>query len=272
VIQRDKFDVPHIWSDTRVGAMFGSGYAQAEDRLFLMDAYRHIGRGEGAPFIGGSGREFDHTVWSLAPYKPGELDKQFEALPTLFGADGTLVQDDIRAYVAGVNAYIGEAKLDPNKMPVEYAAVNHPEGPDPWTPADVMTNGIVIGAILGAGGGSELDNAIVLDGLKKRFGTRKGKKVYADFREEEDPEAPTTSKTRTPWLATPKHAAKGSVAMPDSGSVNKLPIIASQQGGGGSTNSFGLGPVHLASTGLHIPIPDMRAHSNAILVNAKHTV
>jgi hypothetical protein len=31
VIQRDKFGVPHIWSDTRLGAMFGSGYAQAED-------------------------------------------------------------------------------------------------------------------------------------------------------------------------------------------------------------------------------------------------
>jgi acyl-homoserine lactone acylase PvdQ len=271
VIQRDKFDVPHIWSDTRIGAMFGSGYAQAEDRLFLMDAYRHIGRGEGAPFIGGSGREFDHTVWSLAPYKPGELDKQFEALPTLFGADGALVQDDIRAYVAGVNAYIAEAKLDPNKMPVEYAAVNHPQGPDPWTVADVMTNGIVIGAILGAGGGEELDNAIVFGALKKRFGTRKGKKVYSDLREQEDPEAPTTSKTKTPWQATPKRVAKGSVALPDAGSVFKLPIIASQQGGGGSAQTFGLGPVRLGR-GLNIPIPDMRAHSNAILVNRKHTV
>src|SRR5438552_1602313 len=66
VIQRDKFGVAHIWSDARAGAMFGSGYAQAEDRLFLMDVYRHIGLGEGASFIGGSGRTFDHTVWSLA--------------------------------------------------------------------------------------------------------------------------------------------------------------------------------------------------------------
>ena len=263
VIQRDKFGVPHIWSDNRQGALFGSGYVQAEDRLFLMDAYRHIGRGEGAPFIGGSGREFDHTVWALAPYKPGELEKQFDALPTIFGADGALVQDDIKAYVAGVNQYIDEAKLDPNKMPVEYAAVNHPEGPDPWTPADVMTNGIVIGAILGAGGGSELDNALVFEALKKKFGARKGKKVYADFREEEDPEAPTTSKTRTPWLATPKRVAKGSVALPDSGTVFKLPIIASSEGGGSAQSS---------QPGLVVPLPDMRAHSNAILVNRKHTV
>src|SRR3954468_1893310 len=235
VIQRDKFGVPHIWSDTRIGAMFGSGYAQAEDRLFLMDVYRHIGRGQGAAFIGGSGRDFDHQVWALAPYKPGELDAQFNRLPQLFGSDGALVQDDIRAYVDGVNAYINAAKLDPNKMPVEYAAVNHPEGPAPWTIADVMTNGIVIGAILGAGGGGELNNAITLETLKKRFGARKAKKVYADFREQNDPEAPTTSKTRTPWEANPKHVAKGSMALPDAGSTKMLPVIAGSSGGGSSS-------------------------------------
>src|SRR3954447_14297595 len=260
VIQRDKFGVPHIWSDDRIGAMFGSGYAQAEDRLFLMDVYRHIGKGLGASFIGGSGREFDHQVWSLAPYKDGELQQQFDNLPNLFGADGSLVQDDIHAYVNGVNAYIAEAKLDPNKMPVEYAAVNHPEGPAEWTPADVMTNGIVIGAILGAGGGDELPNALAYQAFKKRFGSRKGKKAWADFREEEDPEAPTTSKTRTPWEATPKHVRKGTLAMPDIGSVKQLPIIASQQGGGSSSG-----------TGLAVPFAHVNGVSNALLINAKHT-
>jgi acyl-homoserine lactone acylase PvdQ len=263
VIQRDKFGVPHIWSDTRAGAMFGSGYAQAEDRLFLMDVYRHIGKGQGASFIGGSGRDFDHQVWQLAPYKPGELDQQFARLPQLFGADGTLVQDDIRAYVDGVNAYIDAAKLDPNKMPVEYAAVNHPEGPAPWTISDVMTNGIVIGAILGAGGGGELANALTLEALKKRFGTRGGKKVFADFREQMDPEAPTTSNTRTPWEALPKRVAKGSMAMPDPGTTKMLPVIADSSGGGSpSSGSHGLG----------VPLSGLHGLSNALLISGKHTV
>jgi acyl-homoserine lactone acylase PvdQ len=263
VIQRDKFGVPHVWSPTRAGAMFGSGYAQAEDRLFLMDVYRHIGKGQGASFIGGSGRDFDHQVWQLAPYKPGELDQQFNNLPKLFGADGTLVQDDIRAYVDGVNAYIDQAKLDPNKMPVEYAAVGHPEGPAPWTVADVMTNGIVIGAILGAGGGGELDNALALETLEKRFGRRKATKVYADFREQNDPEAPTTSNTRTPWEATPRHVAKGSMALPDPGSTKRLPVIASSSGGGSSGSS--------GATGLAVPLSGLDGLSNALLVNGKHT-
>src|SRR4051812_26630392 len=263
VIQRDKFGVPHIWSDTRIGAMFGSGYARAGDRLFLMDVYRHIGQGQGAAFIGGSGRDFDHQVWALAPYKPGELDAQFNRLPQLFGSDGTLVQNDIKAYVDGVNEYIDEAKMDPNKMPVEYAAVNHPEGPAPWSVADVMTNGIVIGAILGAGGGGELDNALTLETLKKRFGTRKGKKVFADFREQMDPEAPTTSNKRTPWEATPKHVAKGSMALPDRGTTKMLPVIASSDGGGASSGT---------GTGLNVPLSGLHGLSNALLVNGKHTV
>ena len=37
-----------------------------------------------------------------------------------------------RTYVAGVNTYIGEAKLDITKMPGEYAAIGRPLGPDPW--------------------------------------------------------------------------------------------------------------------------------------------
>jgi acyl-homoserine lactone acylase PvdQ len=263
VIQRDKFGVPHIWSDTRAGAMFGSGYAQAEDRLFLMDVYRHIGKGQGAAFIGGSGREFDHTVWQLAPYKPGEIDQQFDKLPQLFGSDGAIVQDDIRAYVDGVNMYINEAKLDPNKMPVEYAAVNHPEGPAPWVISDVMTNGIVIGAILGAGGGGELNNALTLETLKKRFGTRKARKVFADFRAQMDPEAPTTSNTRTPWEAVPKRVAKGSMAIPDAGTTKMLPVIASSEGGGSTSGGTG--------TGLHIPLSGLHGLSNALLVNGKHT-
>lgn len=39
-IQRDNLGVPHVYGDTRAGAMFGLGYAAAEDRLFFMDVLR----------------------------------------------------------------------------------------------------------------------------------------------------------------------------------------------------------------------------------------
>src|SRR3954452_9610075 len=54
-IVRDKrFGVPHVYGKTRDGAMFGLGYAGAEDRLFFMDVLRHAGRGELSSFAGGS--------------------------------------------------------------------------------------------------------------------------------------------------------------------------------------------------------------------------
>ena len=45
-ITRDKATgVPHIQGTTRSGTEFGAGYAAAQDRLWLMDVMRHVGRG-----------------------------------------------------------------------------------------------------------------------------------------------------------------------------------------------------------------------------------
>ncbi|MDT4936538.1 MAG: hypothetical protein QOG80_209, partial [Pseudonocardiales bacterium] len=49
-IYRDKLDIPHVYGDTDALAAFGAGYAQAEDRLFLMDVLRHYGEGTLAQF------------------------------------------------------------------------------------------------------------------------------------------------------------------------------------------------------------------------------
>ncbi len=51
-IGRDDFGVPHIFGDTRPDVMFGSGYATATDRMFLIDVVRHIGRGRMSDFVG----------------------------------------------------------------------------------------------------------------------------------------------------------------------------------------------------------------------------
>ena len=41
----------------------------------------------------------------------------------LYGADGAQLQDDAQTYIDGINAYIIEARLNPTKMPGEYAAI-----------------------------------------------------------------------------------------------------------------------------------------------------
>ena len=53
-ITRDQQDIPHIYGTTRSGAEYGAGYAAGQDRLWMMDVFRHVGRGELSSFAGGA--------------------------------------------------------------------------------------------------------------------------------------------------------------------------------------------------------------------------
>src|ERR1700724_1326313 len=138
-IQRDgSYGVPHIYGSTRSGVMFGAGYAAAADRLFLIDVLRHTARAELSSFVGGAegNRAMDRTQWMLAPYTEADLQSQLDNAPKLYGAEGEKVVTDLKEFVAGINAYIAEALINPNKMPAEYAALK--QVPTEWKPTDVI--------------------------------------------------------------------------------------------------------------------------------------
>lgn len=81
-IERDSaYGIPHFYGDTRAELEFGIGYANAEDRLFFMDALRHIGRAELTAFGGGASDEpFDQSQWAVARYTEQDLESQFTNL------------------------------------------------------------------------------------------------------------------------------------------------------------------------------------------------
>jgi acyl-homoserine lactone acylase PvdQ len=225
-IQRDQLGVPHVYGSSRSGAMFGLGYVGAEDRLFFMDALRHAGRAQLSSFAGGAegNREMDESVWADTPYTEQDLQRQCEYRPKGFEALTDQLRSDLSNYLAGINEYIAEARLDPSMMPGEYAAINQPQGPDDFTCPDVIATASLIGGIFGKGGGRELDSALVLEQAQKRFGPRAGFRVWHDFRNAEDPEAPTTvHKKRFPYEVPPKHV-RGR-ALPDPGSVDKAHVV-----------------------------------------------
>src|SRR3954447_2631461 len=221
-IVRDNYGVPHIYGSTRDGAEFGIGYATAEDRLFFLDVFRHLGRAQLSSFAGGApaNRLLDEQVWNVAPYTEQDLQKQVDQRPPEYAAEADRLKADLNNYVAGINQYIAEARLDPTKMPAEYAAIEQPQGPADWKGTDVVATADVVGAIFGAGGGREVPSALVLEKAIKRFGKAGGRRVWHDFRSAEDPEAPTTIRKRFPYSATPKHPR--GVALPDPGSVTDL--------------------------------------------------
>jgi acyl-homoserine lactone acylase PvdQ len=253
-IVRDKaFGVPHVYGKTRAGAMFGLGYVGAEDRLFFMDVLRHAGRAQLSSFAGGSNQAMDAEQWAVAPYTEADLDKQAADLPKYLGAQGSQIVADVDQYIAGVNQYIAEAKLDPTKMPGEYAAIGRPQGPDPFKPSDLIATAALVGGIFGKGGGAELQFSQLADALEQRFGRRVGDRVFGDFQSDEDPEAPVTVQhARFPYEVPPRKVAKGSVARPDPGSFKPAQT---------ATSSNPLGSL------LGFPA---RA-SNALLVSAAHS-
>ena len=228
-IVRDKgFGVPHIYGATRAGAMFGAGYAAATDRLFFIDVLRHLGRADLSSFAGGApgNRAMDQEQWSLAPYTEDDLQHQIDQFDDLYGAEGRQLQTDLDNYVAGINQYISEAELDPTKMPGEYAATNHPLGPDRWKGTDIIATASLVGAIFGKGGGQELAMAQFLQRLQDRFGDADGRRLWSQLAAFDDPDAPTTVKDQAfPYQTPPATPAKGGEVLPDEGSLKAEPVL-----------------------------------------------
>ena len=263
-ILRDKFGVPHVYGQTREDTMFGAGYASAEDRLFLMDVLRHTGRGRLTELIGAgtddANVKADAEQLKIADYSEEELQGMIDSAATAGGQEGQQVKGDLMAYVEGVNAYIAEARNDASKMPGEYAALGFPNGPTDWKPTDTVAIASLIGGIFGKGGGREADAAQVLAAANARFGNRRGRAVFNDFRAREDPEAPITTRRRFPF-DNPGRPNPSAVAPTDLGSVNpRNPIVSSSGGGSGG------GPPGLPGLPtLPIPVPKQKM-SNALLV------
>ena len=114
----------------------------------------------------------DAEQWEVAPYTEADLQRQADQLDDVLGPDGATIQRDVEHYLAGINAYISEAKLDPSKLPGEYVAIGRPQGPDPWKPTDVIATASLVGGIFGKGGGAELQWSEIRQALRNRFGKR----------------------------------------------------------------------------------------------------
>lgn len=90
IVRDKKTGVPHITGTTRYGTEFGAGYAAAQDRLWLMDVFRHVGRGKLTPFAGGapSNQGLEQEFWRHAPYTEADLQAQIDNAVATNGARG----------------------------------------------------------------------------------------------------------------------------------------------------------------------------------------
>lgn len=122
-MRRDERGIPYIDAKSDADLFFAQGFVTAQDRLWQMDLYRRVARGETAEIFGrvildedkrwrkfGFARVAEETVRNAAPETRAALEN----------------------YARGVNAFI--ATLDKKILPVEFQILQY--SPRPWTAAD----------------------------------------------------------------------------------------------------------------------------------------
>jgi acyl-homoserine lactone acylase PvdQ len=248
-IRWDTDGVPHIRGHTDADVAYGAGVAVMETRMFLTDVLRHTGAATMAEFVGPTDADVaqDAAQLQVAPYTPEQLNRQIDRLAESSPEAARLVHA-FDAYIDGINAE--QQTLCPattatvplpgslgmgygQHCPVEYAALQRL--PQPYTRADIVSIASLVGGIFGTGGGGQYTNAIWLQQLQQDFGKRRGRLMYQDLREKNDPEAPVTSPVRAPYGGSGNrvHPGRPGVAMPD------LHPTATQLGTGAIVNPDG---------------------------------
>jgi acyl-homoserine lactone acylase PvdQ len=198
-IDRDSFDVPHVYGDSRDDVVFGAGWVAYEDRGFLMDLLRGPGRiaALDVPGINAFSLLFSFRMFTPTAATEQFLDKQVNLIEA-HGTAGARVIADIDSYVAGINAYQTASGASSA----------------PWTRHDVLAVAALIGAVFGHGGGDEVRRAELLNALQQRLGSGLGLQVWNDLREAQDPETLTSFDQRFPY-GGPAKQEKGNAVVDD---------------------------------------------------------
>jgi acyl-homoserine lactone acylase PvdQ len=202
MIRRDGWGVPYITAGNRRDAIYGFGYAAAQDRLWLYDILRNLGRGRLSEFLGPAASlyELDASLAVVAGYDEDELAAIADSLPRKFGALGALILDDIDSEVAGINAYISTLRgRNRREIPPEYAVLK--QGgfpPPPFTRNDVVASATLVQSVFAGGGGKEHINVLLLQALDPTFTAGSGAvpalacALWRDLRHADDPDAART--------------------------------------------------------------------------------
>ncbi|MEM1111238.1 MAG: penicillin acylase family protein [Pseudomonadota bacterium] len=227
-IVRDRIHwVPRVRGETREAAMFGAGYARAQDRLWQMDVNRHIWRSRLIEILG-RGDNNEHLEQDLMTaqrndYSEAELQAMFDQLDERFGEWGALVQSDLAAYVAGTNAFIAEVLAEESLLPAEYKA--RAIQPGQWRVTDYIAEAAHSSMSYRTGTGKllgprEVGNARLLQQLQAKYGEEAGYAVFRDMRNRDDADVQTVHPTRR--AVNLDQDDPRALALPDLGSYEAL--------------------------------------------------
>lgn len=124
----DHWGIPHIYAQTEADLFFAQGYYAARDRLFQFELWRRQSTGTVAELLGP--RELKRDIGTRLFQFRGDMEQEMGH----YHPRGKLI---ITSFVAGVNAYIAEARQHPERLPLEFKLLQ--TLPDFWTPEVVIS-------------------------------------------------------------------------------------------------------------------------------------
>ncbi|MEM9874817.1 MAG: penicillin acylase family protein [Myxococcota bacterium] len=154
-LRRDALGAVHVYGATDADVYYGSGFAQARDRLFQMDFIRRRALGRRAEIGGtryvdddrlvrmmGIASDADATEAKLRETSPAEYELLF-------------------AWTSGVNAFIDEVREGRAPLPAGFRELGH--APEPWAVRD----GLAVGKLVLFGNANQIEFELLASLLRQ---------------------------------------------------------------------------------------------------------
>ena len=123
----DRWGIAHIYADSALDALFAQGWNAARERLWQLDLWRKRGLGLLSETFGPAYIEQDRAT-RLFLYR-GDMEAEWAA----YGPDAKAWS---QAFVAGLNAYVGQVRAGHAPLPVEFTLSS--SQPGVWEAADLV--------------------------------------------------------------------------------------------------------------------------------------
>jgi len=192
----DARGVPQVWARTDADARFALGWLHAAERLFQMELTRRMARGELAELFGEQAASLDVEQRRLG--FAWQVARDSATMPAEARAQ-------IAQYVAGINAWIAQAK----PLPPEFVLLGFQ--PRPWTVEDVA----VVGFYQSWFAVTLMDRSGDHRAIYARLGGDAGRlaNLVQSWSAPTVPEiaraVPKLTKASNSWVVAPKHSASG---------------------------------------------------------------
>lgn len=151
-VLRDSWGIAHVFADSDEAAMYGLGYATAEDRAFQMHHSLRIIQGRLSETAGNL-RKTSSQDTSLASDIRMRTMGYYRAADALVSRLDRSTVSMLEAYSAGINDYIADHRMD-----LLYLFKSTGLEPELWTPADCIASWWRIGQFFAGDGLGDLAN------------------------------------------------------------------------------------------------------------------